>query len=106
MPQATLCNAIATKNIVRIYYTGDEAIGFRTVEPHMIAYNEAGHLSLSAWCLGGASETPESQGWREYLLSEISNVTILSQKFSGPRSGYNPTGGEKFHNIQCAVCFL
>jgi predicted DNA-binding transcriptional regulator YafY len=103
MPQATLCNAIATKNIVRIYYTENEAIGFRTVEPHMVAYNEAGHLSLSAWCLGGASETPESQGWREYLISEISNVTVLQQRFFGPRAGYQRDGGKKYHNVQCAV---
>jgi len=95
MPQATLCHAIATQNIVRIYYTGDEAIGFRTVEPHMVAYNEAGNLSLSAWCLGGASETPETQGWREYLLSEISNVTVLQHRFFGPRAGYQRDGGQE-----------
>jgi predicted DNA-binding transcriptional regulator YafY len=103
MSQAALCNAIATMNLVRIYYTGDAAIGFRTVEPHMVAYNEAGHLCLSAWCLSGASESQEVEGWREYLLSEITNLTILPQKFSGPRAGYNPTGGKKFHNVQCAI---
>jgi len=103
MPQATLCSAIVTMNLVQIYYIGDAAIGFRTVEPHMVAYNDAGHLSLSAWCLSGASESIQDQGWREYLLSEISNVTVLQQRFFGPRAGYQRDGGKKYHNVQCAV---
>jgi hypothetical protein len=69
----------------------------------MIGYNEAGNLSLSAWFLGGNSESGQGQGWREYLLSGISNVTVLRQQFATPRPGYNPTGGKKFHSIQCAI---
>jgi hypothetical protein len=103
MPQAILCSAISTMNLVQFYYAGDEAPGYRTVEPHMVAYNSAGHLALSAWFLGGASESHEGQWWREYLLTDISNVTVLLQKFSGPRPGYNPSGGKRFHNIQCAL---
>ena len=73
--------------------------------PHsyMIAYNHAGHLALSAWFLGGSTESQEGQGWREYLLSGISNVTVLRQQFATPRPGYNPSGGRAFHSIQCAV---
>ena len=103
MPQAALCSAIETLNLAQIYYIGDAAIGFRIVEPHMVAYNEAQHLSLSAWCLSGASESPQEQGWREYLLSEITFVTVLPQRFIGPRPGYRRDGGEKYHNVQCAV---
>jgi hypothetical protein len=103
MPQAALCSAIETMNLVQIYYLGDAAIGFRIVEPHMVAYNEAAHLSLSAWCLSGASESQQEQGWREYLLSEITYVTVLPQKFFEPRPGYRRDGGKKYHNVQCAV---
>jgi predicted DNA-binding transcriptional regulator YafY len=103
MPQTALCDAIRTKNVVQIYYVGGAAIGYRAVEPHMVAYNGAGHLSLSAWCLSGASESQENQGWREYLLSEITNVTVLPEKFYRPRPGYDPTGGKRFHNVQCTV---
>ncbi|HKZ02316.1 MAG TPA: hypothetical protein VI750_08985 [Pyrinomonadaceae bacterium] len=69
----------------------------------MVAYNGAGHLALSAWFLGGASESQEGQGWREYLLREITNVSIIPQKFLGPRPGYKPDGGKSFHDIQCAL---
>lgn len=68
----------------------------------MVAYNQAGHLALSAWFLGGASISNEGQGWREYLLDGISGVSVLPQRFT-PRPGYNPSGGKSFHNVQCAT---
>ncbi len=72
-------------------------------QPHMVAYNKAGHLALSAWFLGGSTESQEGQWWRENLLSDISNVTVLPQKFAGPRPGYKSDGGKLFHNVQCAL---
>ena len=103
MSLASLCGAIKSRNVVQFYYTGDDIPGTRTVEPHMIAYNSADKLALSAWFLGGASESQEGQWWREYLLSEISTVTVLPQQFPGPRPGYKPDGGKTFHNVQCAL---
>jgi hypothetical protein len=98
-----LCAAIAARDIVRFYYTGDEMSGPRTVEPHMVAYTLAGNLVLSAWFLGGASESQEGQGWREYRIDSMSQITVLVQTFSGPRPGYNPNGGPKLHGIQCKL---
>jgi len=101
--QNTLCGAIQSRNLVQFYYSGDEAPGPRMVEPHMVAYNATEHLALSAWFLGGASESQEGQGWREYLLSEITNLNVLPQRFLGPRPGYRRDGGKTFHNVQCAL---
>jgi WYL domain len=103
MAQATLCEAIASRNLVRFYYAGDAAPGDRTVEPHMVAYNAEDNLVLSAWYVSGASESYGGPGWREYLLSEMTNVTALPQQFAGPRPKYKRTGGKLFHNIQCAL---
>jgi hypothetical protein len=103
MSIAALCSAIATRNLVSFYYTGDDAPGPRLVEPHMVAYTTADNLALSAWFLGGVSESQEGQGWRDYLLESMSNVVMVPQKFAGPRHGYNRTGGKKFHNVQCAL---
>ena len=69
----------------------------------MVAYNNAGHLALSAWFTGGVSGSGEGQEWREYLLASISSVTVLEATFAGPRSGYKPDGGKSFQNIQCAL---
>jgi hypothetical protein len=103
MNQAILCDAIAAQNLVSFYYTGDKSAGRRLVEPHMVAYTTTDSLVLSAWFLGGASESQEGQGWREYFLACMSEVTILPQKFSGSRPGYNPSGGTKLHSVQCGL---
>jgi hypothetical protein len=99
MNKSMLCDAIKGYNLVQFNYDGGTCV----VEPHMVAYNEAEHLSLSGWFVRGYSESGSGQGWREYLLSGISSLTVLSETFSGPRPGYNPTGGKKFHSVQCAL---
>jgi hypothetical protein len=98
----TLCTAIKSMHLVRFHYE-DAAPGYRVVEPHMVAYNEAEHLALSAWFLYGESASGEGQGWREYLLENITDVKVLDQCFAQSRPGYQPTGGKKFHNVQCAL---
>ena len=103
MSLGIICAAIRARHLIQFNYTGDDAPGPRLVEPHMVAYTTADNLVLSAWFLGGVSESQEGQGWREYLLSDMQNVTVLTQMFSGPRHGYNPTGGQKLHNIQCRL---
>jgi|SRR5580692_7065868 hypothetical protein len=103
MSLAVLCGAIQGRNLLQFYYAGDVVPGTRLVEPHMVAYTTAGNLVLSAWFLGGASESQEGQSWREYLLSEMNSIVMLPQKFPGPRPGYNPSGGKKLHDIQCAL---
>jgi predicted DNA-binding transcriptional regulator YafY len=98
-----LCAAIASLNVVQFYYTGDRVPGIRTVEPHMVAFTQANNLVLGGWFLGGASESQEGQGWREYRLDAMSNLMILDRRFPGPRNGYDPTGGDKLKKIQCQL---
>jgi len=97
-----LFSAIGSMHLVRFYYN-DAAPGYRIVEPHMVAYNQRNSLALSAWFLYGESASNEGPGWREYLLENISDVSILDQQFTQPRPGYKPDGGKTFHNVQCAV---
>lgn len=103
MIKAALCEAIRFKRVVQFHYSLGDDPGIRIVEPYMLAYTSANHLALSAWFLRGYSESREGQGWREYLVSGISHITTIDESFSKPRQGYNPTGGKKFHNVQCAL---
>jgi hypothetical protein len=103
MSTTEMCSAIAARKLIQFNYSGDAASGIRIVEPHMVAYNKANRLALSAWYLSGASESQQGPGWREYLVSDISSVTVLETHFAGPRPGYKPDGGKSFHNIQCAL---
>ena len=101
--QSIICSAIKSRNLISFYYTGDDRPGIRTVEPFMIAHTSKDHLSLSAWFLYGASESGDGQGWRDYLLSDISQISVLPQTFLGNRPGYRRDGGKKFHNVLCAL---
>jgi hypothetical protein len=103
MSLQVICGAINSRNVIRFYYTGTKAPGYRLVEPHMVAYNRKNNLALSGWFLGGESESQEGQGWREYLMDEIAQVTVTPTRFAAPRPGYAPDGGKTFHNVQCAV---
>jgi hypothetical protein len=103
MSVEAFCGAIRERHLVRFYYSGDKALGFRVVEPHMIAYNSLNSLVLSAWFLSGPSESNAPPGWREYLISAISQVTEMQQQFAWPRQGYAPGGGTLFHNVVCEL---
>jgi len=91
--------AITQKRLIQFIYKNE----IRIVEPHMLAHNERNHLSLSAWWVGGYSQSGSSPHWREYLLAEVSGVQMLSGTFDTPRPGYKRDGGSKFHDILAAV---
>lgn len=101
--QQTICRAIATRHLISFYYSGDAESGYRTVEPHMLAYTTDGNLALSAWYVSGVSGSMKGAGWRKYLLGAMSNLAVLDQQFQGPRPGYQPTGGKSFTRVQCAL---
>jgi hypothetical protein len=103
MCQTSLCGAINSRNLVQFHYTGETIPGTRVVEPHMVAYNRKNHLALSGWLVGGVSGSQEDDGWREYLLTEISSLVVLPERFVGPRPGYKPGGGKAFHSVQCEL---
>lgn len=103
MSQTELCMAIKAQRLVRFYYDLDDEPGFRTVEPHMVARTKTEALALSAWYLSGATKSNKGPGWRIYLLSGISQVTVLPNTFDGPRDDYKPDGGKSFHDVQCGL---
>jgi WYL domain len=98
-----ICSAIQSLRVIQFYYAGDTNPGLRRVEPHMVAYTSADNLVLSAWFLGGVTGSNAPTNWREYLLSQMSQVMMTAETFAGSRPGYNPSGGKKFHNIQCSL---
>lgn len=94
-----ICAAIAERKIVSFEYKSRE----RTVEPHLVGYTKKGELALSAWFLHGGSDSDEGEGWRAYILAEMSSFKVLKKTFDGPRPGYKSDGGKSFQNIRCAL---
>ena len=91
--------AINNKYLVEVTNKG----GKRIVEPHMVANNEKGNLVLLAWFVRGYSSSGSSPSFREYFISEITGIQVLSEQFNSARPGYAPDGGQKFHSIVCSL---
>lgn len=91
----TITQAIAEKRHLQFYYDG----GTRVVEPHQLAYNEANHLALSAYWVGGYSESRDtSTRWREYLVDQMMSVVLKEETFAGPRPEYKRAPNKKFRS--------
>lgn len=79
--KAEICQAIAERKVISFLYKGV----IRRVEPHAYGIAKSGEPTLSAWQLSGGS----GQGFRDFLASSISGLTITPDGFAGPRPGYN-----------------
>jgi hypothetical protein len=86
--KSLLCSAINSHHLVRFWYE-DSMPGFRIVEPHELALNKLNHVVLKAWFLAGesASQQGEGEGWREYLLENVSSLSVLEAQFQPWRLG-------------------
>lgn len=103
----TVADAIQNKDIVFIYYSGDETInrGYRTIEPYVLGISTAGNVVLRAWQQNGATDTGNAPvrpndnipGWRLFRLDGITSMAKTLRKFdtdptymTSHRPNYNP----------------
>lgn len=87
--RTTLCSAIKSRRVIEFYYHG----GYRTVEPFclgVVLSTEADNESLICYQVGGFSELREVVGWKLYRASEMEDIEVLNEQFSGNRPGYDP----------------
>jgi predicted DNA-binding transcriptional regulator YafY len=89
-----ICDAIEQRCCLSFSYKGK----MRTVEPHLLGYDNDGDLTLSAWQLSGGS----GQNFRDFHVSKLSGLSISQSNFSGARQGYNPND----KTIRQIVCRL
>jgi hypothetical protein len=98
--RSTVADAIQNKDVVYIYYNGDETInrGYRTIEPFVLGVSTAGNIVVRAWQQAGATDTgnapqrpnDEIPGWRLFRLDGITSMNKTLRKFEGNRPKYNP----------------
>jgi len=86
--------AIKNRQLLRFRYDGYT----RTVEPHIYGIDCKGHHALSAYQIGGGSESGQSVGWKLFHVDEISEGEILQKRFARPRPDYNP-GDKSFATV-------
>jgi hypothetical protein len=78
----TIYAAIDGRRMLSFTYKGQ----VRTVEPYIVGYTDKNKLILSAVQRAGGS----GDGFRSFVVDELSEVTKTDRRFSGTRLDYNP----------------
>jgi hypothetical protein len=87
--RGTLWASIQARRIIEFCYHG----GYRTVEPFalgIVRHGNADNESLLCYQIGGCSDLNEAVGWKLYRASEMEDVSVSDEQFSGDRPGYDP----------------
>lgn len=98
---AALCAAIKSMRVIEFYYHGS----FRTVEPFclgIVMFGKADNESLLCYQVAGADDLNEEKGWRLYRVSDMEEIVIKMEQFTGDRPNYKPDNLE-FAKIICCV---
>ena len=81
-----ICEAIEKKRLLQFSY--DDLT--RIVEPHLFGRKTSGNNVLSAYLVGGYTESDNAPYWRNYVVEEMEFVVMLDETFAGARKGFNP----------------
>lgn len=92
--ELAICAAISDQAILEFDYKGKR----RQVEPHTLGVHGNGSVTLCAWQLSGGS----GESWRDFLLTQMSALTVLDETFSGPRPGYK-RGDQTLQRVICQL---
>jgi len=102
----SVVDAIRNKNVIIIYYDGDEpgGRGLREIEPVCFGYSQAGNPVLRAWDIEGASHRDylgkkPLPSWRLFRLDKILSLSRTGKNFNTPRPNYNPNGDKTMKRV-------
>jgi hypothetical protein len=99
-------DAVNKKQVITIYYDGDEpgGRGIREVEPVALGKSKAGNLVMRGWDREGASHTAYKgekplPGWRLFRLDKILSLKPTGEVYNQPHPGYNFNGDKSMTSI-------
>jgi hypothetical protein len=95
-----ICSAIRQLRPIEFYYHG----GYRTVEPFalgIVLNSREDNESLLCYQTGGFSELLEVVGWKLYRVSDMEDIEVMKEHFTGDRPGYDP---EKLEMVTVICC--
>lgn len=102
----SVTDSIKNRQVVSIYYTGDEpgGKGLRIIEPVCLGYSRAGNLVLRAWDTDGASHTAylgeqPKPSWRLFRLDKIVMFKQTGDIFNDPKPNYNFNGDRSMTSV-------
>jgi len=98
--------AVNNRNVVVIYYDGDEpgGKGIREVEPVALGKSKAGNLVMRGWDREGSSHTAYKgeqplPGWRLFRLDKILSFKPTGEIYNEPKPGYNFNGDKSMVSV-------
>ena len=98
--------AINNRNVVAIYYDGDEpgGKGIREVEPVALGKSKAGNLVMRGWDREGSSHTAYKgeqplPRWRLFRLDKILSFKPTGEIYNEPKPGYNFNGDKSMVSV-------
>ena len=99
-------DAVNKRQVVTIYYDGDEpgGRGIREVEPVALGKSKAGNLVMRGWDREGASHTGYKgeqplPGWRLFRLDKILSLKPTGEVYNQPHPGYNFNGDKSMVSV-------
>jgi predicted DNA-binding transcriptional regulator YafY len=99
-------DAVNRKQVITIYYDGDEpgGRGIREVEPVALGKSKAGNLVMRGWDREGASHTAYKgekplPGWRLFRLDKILSLKPTGEVYNQPHPGYNFNGDKSMTSV-------
>jgi hypothetical protein len=102
----SIVDAIKNRQVVIIYYDGDEpgGRGLRQIEPVCLGVSKAGNKVLRAWDSEGASHTGYKgeqplPGWRLFRLDKILSNKPTGEVYNEPKPGYNFNGDKSMVSV-------
>lgn len=98
--QALICSSIQQLRPIEFYYM----YAYRTVEPFalgIVLTDRQDNLSLLCWQTSGFSDINETVGWKLYRVSDMEDIEVQNDHFTGIRPGYDPENLEMVQVICC-----
>ena len=102
----SIVDAIKNRQVVIIYYDGDEpgGRGLREIEPVCLGVSKAGNKVLRAWDSEGASHTGYKgeqplPGWRLFRLDKILSNKPTGEVYNEPKPNYNFNGDKSMVSV-------
>ena len=104
----SVTDSIKNRQVVSIYYTGDEpgGKGLRVIEPVGFGLSKRNNPVIRAWQRLGVSDSPDNiPGWRMFRLDRIKTFTVLDERFTEPKPNFNPNGDKDLVKIYTLASF-
>ena len=90
MVRDTIVQALEDRRVLLLDYAGG---GSRTVQPHAILRKADGTEVLEAYQVRGHSDGGIEHGWKNFDLSRIGGVEMMTERFE-PRRDFRPVSSQ------------